>query len=68
MLPFGKLRALRQCQFKNVYTERAFDLAQAKAKRVEVCPQKESNLHLSLRRATLYPLSYGDVVDVLFLA
>lgn len=25
-----------------------------------VCPQEESNFHLSLRRATFYPLNYGD--------
>ena len=27
---------------------------------VEVCPQEELNLRLGLRRAALYPLSYGD--------
>ena len=25
-----------------------------------MCPQQESNLHFSLRRAALCPLSYGD--------
>lgn len=27
------------------------------------CPQQESNLRLCLRRATLYPLSYGGHWD-----
>lgn len=29
--------------------------------RVQLCPQEELNLYLSLRRATLDPLSYGDI-------
>lgn len=31
----------------------------------EDCPQQESNLRLRLRRATLYPLSYGGGLQAL---
>ena len=27
------------------------------------CPRQESNLHLSLRRALLYPFNYGGIVQ-----